>query len=136
MPNFSEIPWIAEHIELYRTDPARLEVEAEALKAKIESGELTMFQAAAEHSAAPDAKQNLGELGWIAQGKTKPQLDQVDAFRKKKANLEKKIERDAERTERCVSGLFDRCPGDAGADAECLGDVLVVTDREQSPAET
>ena len=23
MPNFSEIPWIAEHIELYRTDPEK-----------------------------------------------------------------------------------------------------------------
>jgi peptidyl-prolyl cis-trans isomerase C len=53
------------------------EEEAESIKEKIEAGELTMYRAAAEHSVAPDAKQNLGELGWIAKGKTKPQLDKV-----------------------------------------------------------
>ena len=26
MPNFSEIPWIAEHIQLYRTDPAKAQL--------------------------------------------------------------------------------------------------------------
>ena len=26
MPNFSEIPWIAEHIELYRTDPEKAHI--------------------------------------------------------------------------------------------------------------
>ncbi len=51
------------------------EEEAQSLKEKIAAGELTMFQAAADHSVAPDAKQNLGELGWIGQGKLKPQLD-------------------------------------------------------------
>ena len=55
----------------------KTEEEARSLKAEIEAGDLTMYQAASEHSVAPDAKQNLGELGWIAQGKTKPQLDQV-----------------------------------------------------------
>ena len=55
----------------------KTEDEARSLKEKIETGELTMYQAASEHSVAPDAKQNLGELGWIAQGKTKPQLDTV-----------------------------------------------------------
>jgi parvulin-like peptidyl-prolyl isomerase len=53
------------------------EEEAESIKGKIEAGELTMYRAAADHSVAPDAKQNLGELGWIAKGKTKPQLDEV-----------------------------------------------------------
>ena len=51
--------------------------EAGSLKQKIEAGDLTMYQVASEHSVAPDAKQNLGELGWIAQGKLKPQLDKV-----------------------------------------------------------
>jgi peptidyl-prolyl cis-trans isomerase C len=51
------------------------EEEAQSLKEKIAVGELTMFQAAADHSVAPDAKQNLGELGWIGKGKLKPQLD-------------------------------------------------------------
>ena len=51
------------------------EEEAQSLKEKIAEGELTMYEAAAEHSVAPDAKQNLGELGWIGKGKLKPQLD-------------------------------------------------------------
>ena len=55
----------------------KTEEEAQSLKEKIAAGDLTMYQAASEYSVAPDAKQNLGELGWIAKGKTKPQLDQV-----------------------------------------------------------
>ena len=51
--------------------------EAQALKEKIDAGELTLYQAAADYSVAPDAKQNLGEIGWIGQGKTKPALDAV-----------------------------------------------------------
>jgi peptidyl-prolyl cis-trans isomerase C len=51
--------------------------EAEALKAKIESGELTMFQAAADYSIAPGAKQQLGEVGWVAKGRAQPALDEV-----------------------------------------------------------
>jgi parvulin-like peptidyl-prolyl isomerase len=43
----------------------------------VEAGEITMFQAASEYSVAPDAKQNLGELGWIPQGKLKPELDEM-----------------------------------------------------------
>jgi parvulin-like peptidyl-prolyl isomerase len=53
------------------------QIEAEALKARIESGELTMFQAAADYSIAPGAKQQLGEVGWIAQGRAQPALDEV-----------------------------------------------------------
>ena len=51
------------------------EEEATAIKKQIDDGEITMFQAASEHSVAPDAKQNLGEIGWVAQGKLKPELD-------------------------------------------------------------
>ena len=51
--------------------------EAEALKAKIESGELTMFQAAADYSIAPGAKQQLGEVGWVAEGRAQPALNEV-----------------------------------------------------------
>jgi len=51
--------------------------EAEALKARIESGELTMFKAAAEYSIAPGAKQQLGEVGWVAKGRAQPGLDEV-----------------------------------------------------------
>jgi len=53
------------------------QIEAEAMKARIEAGELTMFQAAADYSIAPGAKQNLGEVGWIAQGRSQPALDEV-----------------------------------------------------------
>jgi parvulin-like peptidyl-prolyl isomerase len=53
------------------------QIEAEALKARIESGELTMFQAAANHSIAPGAKQQLGEVGWVAQGRAQPALDEI-----------------------------------------------------------
>jgi parvulin-like peptidyl-prolyl isomerase len=51
--------------------------EADALKAKIEAGEMTMYQAAAEHSIAAKAKEDLGEVGWVNQGTTVPALDQV-----------------------------------------------------------
>ena len=53
------------------------QIEAEALKAKIEAGEMTMFQAAANHSIAPGAKQQLGEVGWVAQGRAQPALDAI-----------------------------------------------------------
>ena len=51
--------------------------EAEALKARIEDGRMTMFQVVAEHSIAPGAKQQLGEVGWVAQGRAQPVLDEV-----------------------------------------------------------
>lgn len=51
------------------------EDEAQLLKENVAAGELTMYQSASDHSVAPDAKQNLGELGWIGKGKMKPQLD-------------------------------------------------------------
>ncbi len=51
--------------------------EAERLKGKIESGEMTMYQAARDHSIAANAKQNLGEVGWVNQGDVVPALDQV-----------------------------------------------------------
>jgi len=53
----------------------KTEEEAKSVKQLIEAGEITMFQAASNHSVAPDAKQNLGEIGWVAQSKLKPELD-------------------------------------------------------------
>jgi len=49
--------------------------ESEALKVRLDNGELTFFQAAAEHSIAPGAKQNLGEIGWVTQGRAQAGLD-------------------------------------------------------------
>jgi len=36
-----------------------------------------MFQVAADYSIAPGARQNLGEVGWIAKGRAQPALDKV-----------------------------------------------------------
>jgi len=51
--------------------------EAEEIKQKIESGELTFYQAASEYSIDPNAKMNLGELGWVPKGSGFPELDKV-----------------------------------------------------------
>jgi parvulin-like peptidyl-prolyl isomerase len=51
--------------------------EAAALRDSIESGGLTLFQAAAEFSVAPGAKQQLGEVGWVARGRAQPALDKL-----------------------------------------------------------
>jgi len=66
-------------VEMRKTQEVLLKTreEAEALKARIESGELTMYQAAAEYSIAPGAKQQLGEVGWVAAGRAQPALDEV-----------------------------------------------------------
>ena len=66
-------------VEMRKTQEVLLKTreEAEALKAKIEAGELTMFQAAAEYSIAPGAKQQLGEVGWVAEGRAQPALNEV-----------------------------------------------------------
>jgi len=53
------------------------EDEAKEVKGKVEAGEITMFQAAADYSVAPDAKKNLGEIGWVEKGKALPELNDV-----------------------------------------------------------
>lgn len=54
-----------------------LESEAAAaeIKQKIESGELTMSKAAAEHSIVPGAAKTLGKIGWVSKGSGFPGLD-------------------------------------------------------------
>ena len=49
--------------------------EAETVKEKINSGEITIHQAAAEFSTVPDAKKTLGEIGWVRKGSGFPELD-------------------------------------------------------------
>ena len=51
--------------------------EAEAIKAKIESGEMTFYEAVLAHSIAPNAKQNLGDFGWVSKGSGFPALDEL-----------------------------------------------------------
>ena len=49
--------------------------EAESVKAEIDSGKITIFQAAQQYSLDPNAKQTLGEMGWVSQGTGFPELD-------------------------------------------------------------
>lgn len=49
--------------------------EAETVKARIESGEMTVYEAARDHSIDPRAKQTLGEIGWVKKGTGFPELD-------------------------------------------------------------
>ncbi len=51
--------------------------EATALKHKIEAGEMTLYEAARDHSIAANAKKDLGEVGWVNQGELAPALDKV-----------------------------------------------------------
>jgi parvulin-like peptidyl-prolyl isomerase len=55
----------------------KTEQEAREVKDKIESGEITIFQAAADYSITPDAKKTLGEIGWVPEGSGFPELDKV-----------------------------------------------------------
>jgi len=51
--------------------------EAQEVKDRIAAGEITIFQAAAEYSTAPDADKTLGEIGWVIQGTGFPELDKL-----------------------------------------------------------
>jgi hypothetical protein len=54
--------------------------EAEDIKQKIESGEMTMFEAARDHSIDPNAKKTLGDMGWVVRGTGFPELDEFTFF--------------------------------------------------------
>lgn len=51
--------------------------EAEAVKTRIEAGEITIYEAARDHSIDPNARQTLGEMGWVTQGTGFPELDKL-----------------------------------------------------------
>ena len=51
--------------------------EADAVIRKLNAGEVSMFQAASRYSIAPGAKQHLGEVGWVAEGRAQPALNEV-----------------------------------------------------------
>jgi peptidyl-prolyl cis-trans isomerase C len=55
----------------------KTEDEAKETKRKIDAGEMTIYQAAADLSIAPGAKENLGEIGWVEKGKALPGLNDV-----------------------------------------------------------
>jgi hypothetical protein len=50
---------------------------ADAVKAELESGDLTMWEAARDYSIAPGAERDLGEIGWVKEGRALPQLNDV-----------------------------------------------------------
>lgn len=50
--------------------------EAESIKAQIDSGEITMFQAAQQYSIDPNAKSSLGDMGWVSKGSGFEGLDE------------------------------------------------------------
>lgn len=53
------------------------EPEAREVKNRIEAGEITIFQAAADYSIAPGAAKTLGDIGWVKKGSGFPELDQL-----------------------------------------------------------
>ncbi|MGB5718298.1 MAG: peptidylprolyl isomerase [Gammaproteobacteria bacterium] len=58
----------------------KTEEEAQDIKRRIEAGEMTMYEAAQRHSISPDAKKDLGEIGWVQQGRLLvPELE-VEVF--------------------------------------------------------
>jgi len=57
--------------------------EAEEIKKKVNSRKMTFFEAARDFSIDPNAKQNLGEIGWVKQGTGFPDLDKLTFSLKK-----------------------------------------------------
>ena len=55
----------------------KTEQEANEIKEKIEAGDMTLYQAARDHSIDPGAKRNLGEIGWVNPGEGQPALDKA-----------------------------------------------------------
>ena len=55
----------------------KTKAQAADLKGRIESGAMTMYLAARDHSIAPNAKHDLGEIGWVNQGEALPALDEA-----------------------------------------------------------
>ncbi|MGE5240379.1 MAG: peptidylprolyl isomerase [Bacteroidota bacterium] len=51
--------------------------EADDVKKQITSGKITLFEAASKYSIDPNAKQTLGEFGWVAKGSGFPDLDRL-----------------------------------------------------------
>ncbi len=55
----------------------KTKAEAEDVKQKIKSGELTIYEAVTKYSIDPNAKLTLGEFGWVDKGTGFPELDKV-----------------------------------------------------------
>lgn len=57
--------------------------QAEDIKKKVKSKKMTFFEAARDFSIDPNARQNLGEIGWVKQGTGFPELDKLTFSLKK-----------------------------------------------------
>jgi parvulin-like peptidyl-prolyl isomerase len=55
----------------------KTKTEAEDVKKQIESGKITIYEAASKYSIDPNAKLTLGEFGWVAKGTGFPALDRL-----------------------------------------------------------
>jgi len=53
------------------------EEQAREVKQKINDGEVTIYEAARDYSIDPNAKKDLGEMGWVAKGTGFPALDEL-----------------------------------------------------------
>ena len=51
--------------------------QAREVKGRIETGEITIYEAARDYSIDPNAKQTLGEMGWVTKGTGFPGLDEL-----------------------------------------------------------
>lgn len=51
--------------------------EASRVKASIENGDVTIWEAAAEYSIAPDAEKTLGEIGWVKENHALPAFNEL-----------------------------------------------------------
>lgn len=51
--------------------------EAEAVKNRVSTGEITIYEAARDHSIDPMAMQTLGDMGWVTRGTGFPELDKL-----------------------------------------------------------
>ena len=51
--------------------------EAGTVKARIEAGDITLFEAVRDHSITPTAKQDLGDVGWVGRGTALPALEEA-----------------------------------------------------------
>ncbi|MFQ5644435.1 MAG: peptidylprolyl isomerase [Thiogranum sp.] len=77
--------WYTDNIDRIRSPESRkvqmvvlkTRDEAEQIKSRIESGELTIYQAARDNSIDPNAKKTLGQMGWVKKGSGFPELDRT-----------------------------------------------------------
>lgn len=68
---------VVKEVRKVRMVVLKTEPEAQEIKNKIETGEITIFQAVADYSIAPNAARTLGDIGWVKKGSGFPELDRV-----------------------------------------------------------